>query len=250
MMKRMAGVLAAVMVLVVSWNCNGVSAADVTAGIDLNSAYVWRGMTFNDGAVLQPSLDVSHGGFGVNVWANMDLDDYDDTLDQGEFSEVDLTLSYSWTMGSVDAGIGYIEYLFPTTDAGGAPGTREIYLTLGTGLPAGFSTELGVYYDFDEVDDYYAVLGLGYGIALTGQLGLEAGASVGYAGDEYCGDGSAGFYDFSLSLALVYAVTESFSIGGKIVYADSLDDDNLVDIDDGGPLDVKTLVGITLSYAF
>ena len=32
--------------------------ADVTTAIDVNSAYVWRGITFNDGVVVQPSVDV------------------------------------------------------------------------------------------------------------------------------------------------------------------------------------------------
>lgn len=242
--------LAMVMVLGTFLAGGHASAAEVTAGVDINSAYVWRGMTFNDGAVLQPSLDVTQGGFGVNVWGNLDMDDYDGAVDSGEFSEVDLTLSYSWSMGAVDAGVGYIEYLFPTTDAGGGLGTRELFVSLSMGLPMDFSCSLDMYYDIDEVEDFYASLGIGYALALSDKLGLDAGASIAWAGDEYCGDSDAGFYDYKLSLSLSYAVTEAFSVSGSVVYVDSLDDDNLVDVDDGGPLDVKTYCGISLSYAF
>lgn len=56
-------------------------AAEVAAGGDLYSAYVWRGITLNDGLVAQPSMDVSVGGFNFNVWGNFDIDDYDDALD-------------------------------------------------------------------------------------------------------------------------------------------------------------------------
>jgi len=60
-----------------------VVAADVTAAVDVNSAYVWRGQTFNDGMVAQPSVDVASGGFGFNVWGNIDIDDYYSTLGLG-----------------------------------------------------------------------------------------------------------------------------------------------------------------------
>ena len=88
-------------------------AADVTGGVDFASAYVWRGITFNDGMVAQPYLDVASAGFGINIWGNMDIDDYDNTLDSGEFSELDLTLSYGFSLDPVDVRLGYIEYLFP-----------------------------------------------------------------------------------------------------------------------------------------
>ena len=243
-------VLPALIVLLIGWSAAPAIAADVTAAVDINSAYVWRGQTFNDGLVIQPSVDVAQGGFGFNVWGNIDVDDYDNSLDEGEFSEVDLTLSYGATFGIVDVGIGWIEYLFPTTDMGGAPGTREFYVSLGTALPAGFSVSLDYYYDFDEVEEFYTVLGLSYSYEINDKTSIEAGGSVAYAGDEYCGDANAGFYDYSLSFSLGYAITDAVSLGVSLVYVDAINDDNLVDIDEGGPLDVKTYGGASISYAF
>ncbi len=225
-------------------------AADVTAAVDFNSAYVWRGMTFNDGMVAQPSIDITKGGFGINVWGNLDIDDYDDTLDTGEFSEIDLTASYGRTIGMVDVGVGYIEYLFPTTETGVGLGTREVYLSLGMGLPAGFSVALDVYYDIDEIEEYYSVFGVSYAYDISEQLSLEAGASIAYAGEEYCADGDAGFYDYNLSLSIGYAITDALGVSAFINYTDSVDDEKLVDVDDGGPLDVTTYGGVGISYAF
>ena len=139
-----------------------VAAVDVTAEMDFNSAYVFRGKTLNDGWVVQPSVDITKGGFDLNVWGNYDIDDYNDTLDSGEFSQINLKAFYGRTLDWVDLGVGYIEYLFPTTDAGGAPGTREIYFSLGSPLPLGFSMALDVYYVFDEVEDYYSALMLAW----------------------------------------------------------------------------------------
>jgi len=44
-----------------------VAAADVTAAIDFNSAYVFRGKTLNDGWVVQPSVDITKGGFDLRA---------------------------------------------------------------------------------------------------------------------------------------------------------------------------------------
>ena len=62
-------------------------AAEANISVDVPSGYVWRGMTFNEGAVIQPSVDACTAfGFGVNVWGNFDLDDYDGAYEKCEFS--------------------------------------------------------------------------------------------------------------------------------------------------------------------
>ena len=51
-------------------------------GVDVNSAYVWRGVTRNDGPAVQPWVDLEVAeGFRVHVWGNLDLDDYDGAVD-------------------------------------------------------------------------------------------------------------------------------------------------------------------------
>jgi hypothetical protein len=241
-----------VMILVASlaFTFQSVSAADVTGAVDFNSAYVWRGMTLNDGFVLQPSVDIAKGGFDLNVWGNFDMDDYDDTLDSGEFSEVDVTASYGFKFKMVDLRFGYIEYLFPTTDAGGAPGTREIFASAGMDLPAGFGVSLDVYRDIDELKEWYTSLGLAYSYAVNEKLSLGAGAAIAWAGDDYCSDGSGGFYDYNLSISAGYLLTPEWSVTGFIKYTNALDSDNLADKDDGGSLDVKTYGGVGVTYTF
>jgi len=249
MMKRIIG-FAAVMVLLVGLTVTPVLAADVTAVVDFNSVYIWRGLTFNNGMVAQPSIDVTKGGFGFNVWGNYDIDDYDESLDDGEFSEIDLTLSYGWTISEFDVALGYIEYIFPTTDAGGAPGTREIYLSLGTDLPASFSLALDIYYDFDELDDYYSLLSLSYAHDINDKTSLVVGVAAAYAGDEYSADGDSGFYDYTVSLSISHAINDAWSIGASTNHVDALDDTKLKDGDEAGTLDVNTYGGISISYSF
>lgn len=218
-------------------------AAEASFNTNVNSAYVWRGITFNDGVVVQPSLDVTKGGFGFNVWGNLDIDDYDNTLDDGEFSEVDLTLSYGFDIKFVSISFGYIEYLFPA----GALGTREVYGSISIEPFTGFTTGVNVYYDFDEVEDYYVSLNIGYSRELVEKLSMDIGLTAGIAGEEFSetyGGTDDGFYDYNISLGLGYAVTDTLSASGFIAYADSFDEDVLPE------QDVDVYGGLGVSYSF
>ena len=220
-----------------------VYAADATVGVDINSAYVWRGMTFNDGLVFQPSLDVAAGGFGLNVWGNLDASDYDDAVESGEFSEVDITVSYGFDLEPVGITVGYIEYLFPTTEVGGGEAAREFFVSFGMDIVEGLSAGLDIYYEFELMDEYYASLGLGYSTALSDAVSLDFGAALGYAGDEYSADGDGGLYDYSLSAGLGYAVSDSLSLAASINYVDAFDEDKL-------ETDTNFYGGVGIYYGF
>jgi hypothetical protein len=241
-MKRFVLSLAMVMMV---WAGGSALAADATAKIDLNSAYVWRGITFNDGLVAQPSIDVSKNGFGVNVWGNFDIDDYDGALDDNEFSEVDLTLYYGFSLEPVDIGLGLIEYLFPA----GAESTREAYLSLKVPVVGGLSVGATTYYDNDQIHGWYTNAAVTYGHDLADKLGLEAAAKAGYADKDYAeayGGEDSGFYDYVLSLSLSYAATETLTLGANINYVDTLDEDVLPD----ELVDTDVYGGINVAYAF
>ena len=220
--------------------------ADATAALDMNSAYVWRGITFNDGLVAQPSMDVTAGNFGFNVWGNFDIADYDDNLDANNFSEIDLTLSYSLTVWKLDLGAGLIEYVFPA----GGQGTREIYISASMPIIAGLSAGVDLYYDVDEFHGLYAIANIGYALNITEKIGLEAGASAAYATEEVSAGGKSGLDDYLLSLSASYAFTDALSVGAGLHYVGSLDKDVLPDGKYGTGLDTQFYGGINIAYSF
>ncbi len=222
-------------------------AADVTTAVDLNSAYVWRGITFNDGLVAQPSVDVAAGNFGFNVWGNIDLDDYDESLDKGELSEVDLTLTYGFDAGPIGITAGYIEYLFPCAASGGGEATSEIFLDASLEPADGISIGITGYYDIDEVVDYYLNAYVGYGISFDSGLDVDFSAAVGYAGEDFAiayGGMESGFYDYTVSIGLGYAINEMISVSASLNYTDAFDDDVLPEQD----TDVFGGAGIALAF--
>ena len=229
------------------------NAADVTVGADLNSAYVWRGVTVNEDLVIQPSIDVAHpNGWDVEVWGNLDIGDNNNQIDNDrEFSEVDVTLSYKVRqVEQANLTIGNITYVFPKSDS---RETNEIFLKLdkGSALGAGEITgSFGVYYDWDQVDDYYGDVGVTYSHPASDQLSVDLSAQVGFAGSDFAGHygkgTSSGLFNWNATIALNYAVNESVAVSGFIAHTDSADSSVL----GSQKTEVDVYGGVSANYAF
>jgi len=250
-MKRLFS-MAALAALAAAATAPQATAATAVAALDANSAYVWRGVTLNDGFVLQPSIDVSHNGFAINVWGNYDVDDYDGTLDDNKFSEIDLTGSYTFKLGPVDTSVGIIHYVYPHTDVtpeGADLNTTEVFAGFGYDLGSGFAVSTKIYYDFDLVDDFYITAGLGYTYSINDKTTLGLSGLIGYAGENFAeayGGTDSGFFNYQLTASMKYMVTEAFGVGANINLADSMDDDVLPD----GRAETNVFGGISLTYTF
>lgn len=200
-------------------------AAKLEAGLDLPvlSGYVWRGQVLNDEAVVQPSLTVTKGGFSLNTWANYSLTD--NVTEDSDFNEVDLTVSYDFTVGPASYSVGLVEYLFPNTTFSG---TREVYVGASLdNLPV--TPAATVYYDFDEADGAYVTVSLGYSHAVSEALSLDVSGSIGYGFSDYnefyFGVADDALNDGNVTLSLSYAVNDSWSISPAVTYSALLDDD-------------------------
>ncbi len=85
-------------------------ALDVSYGAeaDFVSDYIWRAMKFSKGFVCQPYAYVSVEGITPAVWANVQLQDEHNSLD-----EIDLMLSYSRSFSDLYVEAGYVYYYLP-----------------------------------------------------------------------------------------------------------------------------------------
>lgn len=227
-------------------------AAEATVGLDLASAYVFRGATFNDGLVAQPYLDVSGLPVDIGFWGNIDIDDYDNSYESGEFSEIDVWASYTLPIEGIDASIGYAEYTYP--GLGGAElvdgeavatrgvADREVSLSVGMDVP--LAPAVGLYYGIDGgiEKNFYADFGIGHEMELAEGVGLSLGALIGYFVPD---EGADGFNQYELSASLSYSF---LSLG--VTYVGQVDDEVLVDAEDGGTYDVEVIGTLGMSYAF
>ncbi len=198
------------------------------ASVDIMSNYVWRGQKLSNSWVVQPSVGITYGGFGANIWGNYDSDRYEATSSDsghGEFSEVDLTVNYSHSIEKLTLTGGYIYYSF---DA--ANDTQEVYLTAAYDIL--LKPALSVYYDFDEGNGAFIVASVGHSFALPKNMSLNLGALASYninnkiMGFDEDGDDFSNFYHAEVSSSLTIPVTKAISVTPKVAYSFSLSDDS------------------------
>lgn len=224
---------------------------DVSVSADLASAYVFRGATLNDGAVFQPGMEAVAEGLTLGVWGNLDLDDYDGALEDGEFSEIDLYGSYEIPMDAISMSIGYTEYAYPgsggdpevstdemgVTTASATRGEADREVNLGLSASAPGSPSLSVNYGLGGAIDksLYVEGGLSHECMMMDMIAMSLSAAVGYLDPD---EGESGFSHYSASVGGSYGCfTASLTHIGRI------DDDVLPDVEDGGAYDVE-LVGM------
>lgn len=191
-----------------------------SASVDIMSNYMWRGFKLSNSYVVQPSVGVTYGGFGVNLWSNWDSD-WDD---QGELTETDLTLNYTFSIDKVELDVGYIYYGLEA-----AADTQEIYVSAGYDIC--FNPALTIYYDFDEGDGAFIVASVEHDIELTKDAALSLGGSISYnAGNQVMGTDAGGdefnaFYNGEISVSVSFPVGKNITIGPMIAYSLPLSDD-------------------------
>lgn len=248
----------------------------VTGEVDLSvlSAYIWRGQELSrDSVVVQPAVTVSYKGFSLNVWGNLDTRPYSATNAKysANYTETDLTLSYSHKFGILQAGAGYIYYALaaPYSGAPDPLDSQEVFVTLG--LDTILQPTLTAYKEIDHYHQWYFLLGVSHVFEFNKIVSLKLAASASYllSTDEttyakYDSNALAttdkynNFHDGTVSVSLPIAVYKTLSVMPIISYVFPLCDDARYEMKGRGlqgvnPSDRNSSYlygGVTLSYTF
>ena len=217
----------------------GESPVSASADMSIMSEYIWRGYHLSeDSIVLQPSATVAYGGFGFNLWGNLDLDEYG--TDDSSFNEIDMTFSYDWSFDIVGMGVGYIYYGLEGEDS------QEIYFSIG--IDTILAPSLTIYKDFDTFSGWYYSLGFGHSFSFTEDIALDLSASVGYYDSDYY-DYSE-FHDGLISASITLPVGEYISITPAVSYSFALTSDSEMDMADINNDSDHFFGGVTCSISF
>ena len=223
------------------------TAAEVSTSLDFASAYVFRGVTFNDGLVAQPSVEVGvpmaegTGDFSFGVWGNFDIDDYDGIVESGEFSEIDIYANYTAPIQSMDLVLGYTEYTYPN----GGEADREVRISVGLGdvITAPY---IGLAYGADGSvkESLYLESGISHSFDVAEATSLDLGATVAFAD---VNGGGSGFANYTVSAKMIWKAAYA-----SVTYIGQGDEDVLVDVNKGvgGGYDVDVVGVIGVSAAF
>ncbi len=137
------------------------------------NSYLWRGIQFNKGLILQPAVTMEYKGFSLNIWNSTSILE---TNENETIQELDFTL-----LKSIEAGNFYFEptlllYTYPTKNSLTATAEASLYAAYFKGSfgvfmnPAtdilsnagGAFSEVGFTFD-NETEYAHSVLNLAYG---------------------------------------------------------------------------------------
>lgn len=208
---------------------------------DIYSAYVWRGKALDKHAVAEPSLIGTYdakdlGAFSLKLWSNWDLSqnsgDSKETKTGGGINVFNVTPYYTKTFGPLGLTVGNIFYTFP---GDGYPkhthSTYELYTTVAYKNPV-VTPSFSAYYDYRGVGggflednpckDMYLRAALDKAFRLADRVTAGGTLLAGYGTSHYNAvryhSPDEGFADYETSVFVAYAVTDAFSVGGKLAY--------------------------------
>jgi len=173
------------------------------------SQYVSRGYELTrNSIVVQPSITIGYKGLIANLWGNLDTRPYfggvgADPSYPSQWNETDWTLSYTRTLGKVNAGLGYIYYGFGplNKDAPYRVDAQELFVSLS--LNTLLSPTMTIYKEVSHYRNWFAIFGLCHVFELNSMVSLKLTASASYLLSTYAdaalfnaGSGYGGFPKF------------------------------------------------------
>jgi hypothetical protein len=193
---------------------------EVEVSVDLVSAYVFRGTTYNSDPCLQPGVKATLGLLELGAWGNVDIGDYDNQLDDNNLSEVDLSLWCSLPIEAVDVALGFIEYTYP---GGHTSDDREVCAEVGkdVGVELGLLACYGVGGAADKTAYGEVSAGREFLPIEDVDLGLNLGVTLGYLLPD---EGPDGFPCWTASAGLRYGM-----VSCGVTYIGQIDEDVLPD---------------------
>ena len=175
---------------------------------DFASRYLWRGQFYSDSAVWQPSACISRNHLTAGIWANMPLTD---ETNQGEFNEIDVEISYEYSLGLLTLNPGLVYYFYPNTSS---DTTAEIGLDVFYPVKD-FSIGFKQSVDFDEAHGGYFVNFYGtYSKEIFKHVNLEATLGLALASSRwnelYFGIKKAALNHASFEASLNWQINKNF----------------------------------------
>ena len=208
--------------------------------------YVWRGLLLTDGPVIQPEVEVTHRGFFVNIWTNLDLDDGNGN--EREMNEIDLTFGYSRDLGLASISGGLIHYTFPSTLL---QDTTELFAS--TTFDVLLSPTLTAYLDLDAASGgSYWDLGIGHGFEMPGSVpwSVELALDLGWGSSElnelYFGVGEAGFTDIVGGVTVPIDLSHGWTLTPSVAYSAVLGGSLRDSVDEPD----NFIAGVSVTYDF
>jgi hypothetical protein len=183
--------------------------------------YVFRGYEMSDDSlVIQPSLTLNYKNFSVNLWGNIDTSEHPtqsftpDRPGKKSFNEIDLTLSYTYTLNKLSITGGYIYYGTKYADE-----TEEVFLSLSYDIIS--KPTLTVYRDISTYPGTYVNLSFSHSIPVYDKITADLSKywkTYERSTGDYTGKKYSALHDGKLQVGLTYPIQKNITLQPTIQY--------------------------------
>ena len=176
----------------------------VSTTADLVSEYVFRGVSYQRGAV-QTGVEAAYGNWTLGAWSSLAMGE----TSSASIDEIDIYGGYGFSLSDTISGsTGFTIYHFPDTPGGlfdfGDASTFEINAGLDFDTP--LAPSLYAYYDFD-LEAFTIEGGVSHSVPVSESTSLDLGLTAAFVTADGPGD-----YEYGLaSAALSHAVSDNVS---------------------------------------
>jgi hypothetical protein len=156
--------------------------SEITYGAetDFNNKYLWRGITYDDGFVIQPDVWVSYQNITFGVWSNIAMHDIHHSKN---LNEIDLSLSYEYSLLKCDFENSLMYYNYQNQPD--SPPTGEFYFGIGYSVGE-FKCLSNFTIDVVEYPGaFFVEHGLEYEKQLTEEFSLASSLNLGWASRKF-----------------------------------------------------------------
>lgn len=141
-------------------------------GTAVLSQYIWRGQELSrDSIVMQPYITVGYAGFSANIWGN--LDTHTKLTDETKWTETDVTLSYSKSIGITTLTGGYIYYALDSIDD-----SQELFASASLDVP--LKPTLTIYREMAHYPSWYITAKLSHTLEFANDITLDLSGTASY----------------------------------------------------------------------
>jgi hypothetical protein len=239
------------------------------------SEYLWRGKVINDDWCFQPTVRAEAQDFSLQVWSTFDLTSVSNAT---EHTRTDLSLEYAHKWEDKLIGrVGVISYIYQASRVTlWRKSTFEAYV--GTDFLVPSLPSLTVYYDFNQINGFYATAGLRHSFDIVKSenargkkikdwnCSLDLRADVGMADSTYNGkmfdygtknsagqplyEPAASLVDFTGVVSLPVTIGGNFTIKPAVKYMTLIDSKIRTSVDNAGDDLDGWAYSVTLSLSF
>lgn len=198
-------------------------------GTAILSQYIWRGQELSrDSLVIQPYVTVGYAGFSANIWGNMDTNTK--LTDETKWTETDVTLSYSKSIGMATLTGGYIYYALDSVND-----SQELFASASLDLP--LKPTLTIYREMAHYPSWYITAKISHTVEFTNDITLDLSGTAAYLlsddADGYpkikhgapTGDEFKNFHDGLLSAVLNIPVAKGLKVMPQLAWSFPLSGD-------------------------